>query len=350
LPLRLRCHLADIVPRYAQCELPRKDHAMMRKLAGAALLVLLSAAAQAQSGKLTLYTSQPDRIAAETVAAFNKQNPGVTVETFRSGTTEVMNKLSAEFLAGDPQPDVLFIADAVTMEGLKAEGRLLAYPEADVSAFPAAAYDRDKTYFGSKLITTGIIYNTAVPRPQSWLDLLAPAAKGQVVLPSPLYSGAAVIHMVAMSAAPALAPDYYGKLAENRAIAVQGNGAVVAQVAGGQRMYGVLVEFMALNAKAKGSPVDFVFPKEGVSAVTEPVAILKTAKHLESARDFVDFILSKPGQELAASQGFLPARDDVAPPPGLPRPAELTILPLDVAAATREAPALKERFSQLFGG
>ena len=314
------------------------------------LALVATASAHAQSGKLTLYTSQPDRIAAETVAAFNKQHPGVAVETFRSGTTEVMNKLAAEFLAGDPKPDVLFIADAVTMEGLKAEGRLLPYPEADVSAFPAAAYDRDKTYFGSKLITTGIVYNTAAPRPQSWLDLLAPAAKGQVVLPSPLYSGAAVIHMAAVGAAPALGSDYYAKLAENRAIAVQGNGAVVTQVAGGQRMYGILVEFMALNAKAKGSPVDFVFPKEGVSAVTEPVAILKTAKNPAAAKAFVDFILSKPGQELAAAQGFLPARTDVAPPPGFPKPSELTLLPLDMAAATRETQALKERFSQLFGG
>jgi iron(III) transport system substrate-binding protein len=236
------------------------------------------------------------------------------------------------------------------MEGLKGEGRLLPYPEADVSAFPTATYDRDKTYFGSKLITTGIIYNTAAPRPQSWRDLLTPAAKGQVVLPSPLYSGAAVIHMAAVTAAPTLGADYYAKLAENRAIAVQGNGAVVTQVAGGQRMYGVLVEFMALNAKAKGSPVDFVFPKEGVSAVTEPVAILKTAKNLAAAKAFVDFILSKPGQELAAAQGFLPARTDVAPPAGFPKPGELTILPLDMAAATRETQALKERFSQLFGG
>jgi iron(III) transport system substrate-binding protein len=317
---------------------------------GAFIVALLSGAAHAQSGKLMLYTSQPDRIAAETVATFNKQHPTVTVETFRSGTTEVMNKLTAEFLAGDPKPDVLFIADAVTMEGLKAEGRLLAYPQADVSAFPPAAYDRDRTYFGSKLITTGIVYNTAAPKPQSWLDLLAPAAKGQVVLPSPLYSGAAVIQMAAVSAAPALGPDYYAKLAENRAIAVQGNGAVVTQVAGGQRMYGVLVEFMALNAKAKGSPVDFVFPKEGVSAVTEPVAILKTAKNPEAAKAFVDFILSKVGQELAASQGFLPARTDVAPPSGFPKPSELTILPLDMGSATREANALKERFSQLFGG
>ncbi|HKX08499.1 MAG TPA: ABC transporter substrate-binding protein [Stellaceae bacterium] len=319
-------------------------------LAALLALALVSTPAHAQSGKLTLYTSQPDRIAAETVAAFNRLHPDVTVETFRSGTTEVMNKLAAELLAGDPKPDVLFIADAVTMEGLKAEGRLLPYLEADVSAFPSAAYDRDKTYFGSKLITTGIVYNTTAPKPQSWLDLLAPAAKGQVVLPSPLYSGAAVIQMAAVSAAPALGPDYYAKLAENRAIAVQGNGAVVTQVAGGQKMYGMLVEFMALNAKAKGSPVDFVFPKEGVSAVTEPVAILKTARNPAAARAFVDFILSKQGQELAASQGFLPARTDVAPPAGFPKPADLTILPLDMAAATRETRALKERFSQLFGG
>jgi iron(III) transport system substrate-binding protein len=319
-------------------------------LAALLALALVIASAHAQSGKLTLYTSQPDRISSETVAAFNKRHPDIAVETFRSGTTEVMNKLAAEFLAGDPKPDVLFIADAVTMEGLKAEDRLLAYPEADVSAFPAAAYDRDKTYFGSKLITTGIVYNTAAPRPQSWLDLLKPSAKGQVVLPSPLYSGAAVIHMAAVSATPALGPDYYAKLSENRAIAVQGNGAVVTQVAGGQKMYGVLVEFMALNAKAKGSPIDFVFPREGVSAVTEPVAILKTAKHPTAAKAFVDFVLSKEGQELAAAQGFLPARTDVAPPPGLPKPGDLTLLPLDARAATRDTQALKERFSQLFGG
>jgi iron(III) transport system substrate-binding protein len=245
---------------------------------------------------------------------------------------------------------VLFIADAVTMEGLKAEGRLLPYPEADVAALPAAAYDKDKTYFGSKLITTGIVYNSAAPRPSSWLDLVAAGAKGQVVLPSPLYSGAAVIHMAAVSADPALGADYYARLAGNGAVAAQGNGTVLTQVAGGQKMYGVLVDFMALNAKAKGSPIDFVFPKEGVSAVTEPVAILKTAKNPEAAKAFVAFILSKEGQQLAVRQGFLPARTDVDPPTGFPKPAELRILPLDMGKTLRETGALKERFGQIFGG
>ncbi len=327
----------------------------MTRLASAALLAGLLALmtptpGEAASGKITLYTSQPDKIAAETVAAFNKIEPNVKVEIFRSGTTEVMNKLQAEFVAGDPRADVLFIADAVTMEQLKADNRLLAFADADVAALPAAAYDKDFTYFGSKLITTGIMYNTLAKRPMSWQDLLAPEAKGQVVLPSPLYSGAAAIHMAALSDDKLLGPGYYAALAGNGAIAARGNGAVQTAVAGGQKMYGVIVEFMALNAKEKGSPVDFVFPKEGVSAVTEPVAILNTTKNPDAAKAFVSFILSKEGQELAVKQGFLPARKDVAPPSGFPAANELNIIPVDLKRAAGQDEMMKKKFAELFGG
>ena len=53
---------------------------------------------------LVLYTSQPDADAAETVDAFKAANPGVEVEIFRSGTSDLMTKLAAEFAAGSPQP------------------------------------------------------------------------------------------------------------------------------------------------------------------------------------------------------------------------------------------------------
>ena len=78
------------------------------------------------------------------------------------------------------------------MEKLKADGRLLAHAAADLSQFPAEAHDKDKTYFGSKLITTGIVYNTkAAMKPTSWTDLVKPEAKNQLAMPSPLNSGAA---------------------------------------------------------------------------------------------------------------------------------------------------------------
>src|SRR4051794_36185942 len=84
-----------------------------------------SAAAQAPRGKLVLYTSQPERDAAQTVAAFKRAYPNVEVDVFRSGTTEVMGKLAAEFAGGGAKADVLLLADAATMEALKKDDRLL---------------------------------------------------------------------------------------------------------------------------------------------------------------------------------------------------------------------------------
>jgi iron(III) transport system substrate-binding protein len=301
--------------------------------------------------KLVLYTSQPDRDAQQTVEGFRRKHPEVEVEIFRSGTTEVMNKLMAEIAAGGARADVLLIADALSMERLKAAGQLHAYPDADVREFPKDAYDAGKTYFGTKLITTGIVVNRSAPMaPRSWADLLRPEAKGQVVLASPLYSGAAAIHMGALAAVPALGPAYYDKLAANGALALRGNGAVLSAVASGQKMYGILVEFMALNAKAKGSPVDFVFPAEGVSIVTEPTAILRGTKNLAAARAFIDFLLSQEGQTLAASQGYLPARKDVAPPKGFPGAGQIRILPVDTSALLSQDEINKKRFAALFGG
>ena len=97
-------------------------------LSAAAALLAGWTAASAQT--LVLYTSQPDKDAAETTAAFSRRNPGVKVEIFRSGTTEIMNKLMAEIAAGDPKPDVLLVADSISLELLKKENRLLAHPGA----------------------------------------------------------------------------------------------------------------------------------------------------------------------------------------------------------------------------
>ena len=224
-------------------------------LSAAAALLAGWTAASAQT--LVLYTSQPDKDAAETTAAFSRRNPGVKVEIFRSGTTEIMNKLMAEIAAGDPKPDVLLVADSISLELLKKENRLLAHPGADVANLPAEAYDRDRTYFGTKLITSGIVYNTgAKERPASWKDLADPKYRGQIVMPSPLYSGAAAITVSTFAARPDFGWSYIEALMKgNQATAVRGNGAVLRSVASGEKAYGILVDFMALNAKQKGSPV-----------------------------------------------------------------------------------------------
>ena len=121
-------------------------------------------------------------------------------------------------------------------------------------------------------------------------------------------------------------------------------------VATGEKAYGVLVDFMAFTAKAKGSPVEFVFPKEGVPAVTEPVAILKTTANAPAAKAFVDFILSDAGQRLAVAQGYVPTKAGIANPDWLPPGTRIDLMPLDIQAILAATDGDKKRFADMFGG
>ena len=310
---------------------------------------LLSGPAAAQEGKLVLYTSQPNEDAQRSVDAFMAAHPGVEVDWVRDGTTKIMARLRAEFEAGAPQPDVLFIADSVTMEGLKAEGRLMAHPDADVSGLAPGLYDDERTWFSTKLITSGIVYNTGSDaKPATWADLVEGPCAGKVAMPSPLTSGAAAIHMTALTSEPQLGWDYYEKLAATGAVAQGGNGGVLKAVAGGEKLCGVIVDFLAIREAAKGAPIAFVFPPLGVSAVTEPVAILSTAKNPEAAKAFVDFLISRDGQALAAEMGYMPARADVPAPEGFPSRDAIRLMAFDPAKALADDEANKAKFSALF--
>ncbi|WP_258187741.1 ABC transporter substrate-binding protein [Trinickia symbiotica] len=306
--------------------------------------------AQAADDALVLYTSQPTADAQTTVDAFRKVHPEVRVEWVRDGTSQLMTRLEAEIAAGVTKPDVLLIADSLTMQALKQKGLLQPYLSDERGQYAPTLYDKEGYYYGTKLITTGIAYNTGSPfKPSSWNDLTRPEVKNQVTLPSPLYSGAAMIHLAALSANPQLGWAYYEKLKANGASAQGGNGGVLSAIASGAKICGMLVDFMAIREKAKGAPIEFVFPKEGVSVVTEPVAILKQARHVQAARAFVDFLLSKDGQKLVLSQGYIPALASLPVPPGFPSRDQIKPLPVDPARALAAAETNKARFNALFG-
>lgn len=319
-------------------------------LAATALSPLTVSNALAAEGRLVVYTSQPNADAQATIDAFTAAHPDIEVEWVRDGTTQMMARLSTEFEAGNPQPDILLIADMVTMEGLKQEGRLMAHPDADTSAYDDGLMDPEGYYFSTKLITTGIVYNTAAPFvPESWMDLVSDEAAGQVRIPSPLTSGAALIHLETLTGNLDAGWGYYETLAENGTIAAGGNGGTFNAVAGGEQLFGMVVDFLAIRERANGAPVEFVFPTEGVSAVTEPVAILSTAQNPDAAKAFVDFLLSAEGQQLAADQGYVPAHPDIDLPAGFPSRDAITVMPFDPAQALANSEENRIRFADTFG-
>jgi iron(III) transport system substrate-binding protein len=320
-------------------------------LAGLALAAIRPARAQALSGPLVLYTSQLEPDAAATVEAFRRRHPAVQVEWIRAGTGQVVTRLRAEIAAGAPRPDILLLADSLTFEALKAEGRLRPSPEVATGGIPAEHLDPGRAYFGTKLITTGIMHHARAPFvPRRWADLLEPRARNQVAMPSPAVSGAAAIHLQAVVQNPALGWGYVERLVANGAQARGGNGPVMQAVAGAERAYGIAIDYLPIREARNGAPVRFVFPEDGVSAITEPAAVLSTARNVPAATAFLSFLLSREGQELASRQGFLPADPEVAPPPGFPDPKTIRVMPFDAARAAREGEAVLRRFAQLSGG
>ncbi|MBV7433871.1 ABC transporter substrate-binding protein [Cardiobacteriaceae bacterium TAE3-ERU3] len=298
---------------------------------------------------LVLYTSQPNEDAQQTVDAFNKAHPDIEVEWVRDGTTKLMAKLQAELQSGVVNPDVLLIADAVTMEALKQDDRLAPYQSAEAEAYDESLYDAEGYYYGTKLITTGLVYNNrAAEQPAAWQDLTKPEYDNLIAMPSPLYSGAALITLSTLTSNPKLGWDYYQALADNHAAAQGGNGGVLKDVSAGSKAYGVIVDYLAIREAQKGAPITFVFPQEGGTAVTEPVAIMKDAKHRGAAEKFVDFLLSQDGQALVLSQGYLPAREDLGVPEGFPARDQIKLMPFDAAAALENSEADKQRFGEIF--
>src|SRR5690606_41486335 len=104
-----------------------------------------------------------------------------------------------------------------------------------------------------------------------------------------------------------------------------------------------------VHEAAQGPPVDVAFPAEGRSAGTEPVAILSTAKNPEAAKAFANCLLSEEGQQPASTQGYIPAREDIALPEGYPERSAIKVLGYDAADALANDMDNKEKFSEVMG-
>ncbi|WP_370628707.1 ABC transporter substrate-binding protein [Rahnella sp. PD12R] len=317
----------------------------------ATVLFTFANAAETASGKLVIYTSQAPEIAQQTVDAFKAAYPDVQVEWTRNGTTQLMNVLQTEMMAGDVKADVLLVADSINLGALKKDGKLMAYPDAPVSNISPDFYDKDKTWFGTKIIATVIAYNTKNAKPvDSWMALTDAQNKGQVAVPSPLYSGAALYHLHTAINTPDIGWAFYQKLAANGITPEGGNGPALKAVASGMAKYGVITDADIIRAKKQGSPIDLVYPKEGASFVTEPVAILAGAHNVPAAKAFVNFMLSPQGQQLVAKQGNRPIDATVPAPEGFAPVDSIKLLTLDSDKAVADDKQVRAKFTEIFGG
>lgn len=301
------------------------------------------------SAKLTLYTSAVQTDADGLKAAFNKKYPNVAMTIYRDGTEKVIAKLHAEQDAKSIQADVLLIADAPTMETLKAGSFLQTYKSPFASAFDKQFVDAEGYYTGTKIINSGLAINTTanLAKPAMWKDLLKPDYKGKLVSPSPQYSGAAALNYAVFLNNTAYGADFIKGLRANSMTIVQANGDALNKIISGEAPVGIVTDNGVRAAKAKGSPVEMIYPTDGAIPVTEPVGIVAGTKNLDAAKAFVDFVLSPDGQALIVTQNYIPLLPGVAPPTGVP--ATIKEFPVDAVAVAKQLPDAKKQFTDIFG-
>jgi len=302
-------------------------------------------------GKITIYTSVPEKIMDTIKADFEARFPEITLDVFRAGTGKVMAKLAAEMEAGAIAADLLWVAEPSSYEALKDKGVLLQFTPAEAEALPTEFRDPDGYYYAGRLICMVVGYNAEVePKPTGWKDLLNPAYKGKIGMATPVKSGAALATVGALTTHPDFGWKFYEDMAANGAMQLKSNSMVAEQLATGELAVGIVLDYMIRKAKAKGSPVDYVWPVEGAILIPSPIAIFNTSQNPEAAKVFVNYALSKEGQKALVELGnFIPVRPDVDPPPDTPGMAEIKSIPVDWVSIKEKTEELKDKFVAIYG-
>lgn len=292
------------------------------------------------SGTVTVYTSEPQAKIDEIIAAYTEDQPDVDVQVFRAGTGELKTRIATEKEAGGIQADVVLAADVPTFEAYAAEGDLQELDLQNDADVNQDLVDPEGYYVGTRIIPTVIAYNTgtgATP-PESWADLTKPEFRDQIAMPNPDVSGAAAFNTAVWLQQDDLGEQWLTALVDNNPTVLESNGPVGQAVADGTSDIGIVVDYVARELADKGSPIALNYPTDGVPYVSQPAGVFADSQNSEAANSFIDFLISREGQEIAVQQSYVPVRDDAGVPEGAPALADINLLnpDLEQIAATQD--------------
>ena len=302
---------------------------------------------------ITIYSSVHEDVLAAVAKEFNKRTPDVELKYFRLGTTKIIAKVNAEVKAGGIQSDLVWTAEPAYFEELKQRGLITKYLSPAAKDIPKVFIDPDGYYIGARILSIGLMYNTKLVKkaeaPRDWNDMLDPKWKDQIVHANPLYSGSATATVTGVTQNAAYGWAYYEKLRANGCTIIKGQGGSQRKVAGGEYKVGIGLDYGIRKMTAKGSPIQFVYPKSGSVTWGSPIAIFKASEHKAAAQKFVDFVLSPDGQKFLISQYIVSVNPKVASPKGAPPVLDILskALPVDWNYLVKNREELLKRFSKI---
>ena len=269
------------------------------------------------TGALVIYTPNAQTMLDAIIPVFEKES-GIKVQLVTAGTGELYQRIQSE--AGNPGGDVLFggsEAQAVQNKGLWAK-----YVSPNDKDMIAAGKNIDGVITPYVADGSNLLVNTQQIgdiKITGYKSLLNPKLKGRIAFGDPSQSSSAFAQLTDMLKAmggnytSAKGWDYVQSLIQNvDGKVIQSSAEVVKDVADGEYPVGLTYEDPSATYVRAGSPVKIVYPKEGAVYLPAGTEIIKGAKNLASAKEFIDFITSKKAQDIFGSKlTNRPLRKDV---------------------------------------
>ena len=197
------------------------------------------------------------------------------------------------------QADVIWGVGATNQLVFKNAGLLVPYAPKGLDRIQPLFRDKANppSWVGIDIYMSAFCFNTEVgkkhnlPAPTSWADLAKPVYKGHVVMPNPASSGTGYLSVasVLQRMGEAEGWKYLDAIHPNMAEYTKSGSKPCKDAAAGERAIGVSFEYVALEMKKKGAPVEMVLPKEGSGYEMEANALTRKGARNPAAKQFLDW-------------------------------------------------------------
>jgi iron(III) transport system substrate-binding protein len=315
-------------------------------LSGAPLVAQTLREKAEAEGKLMFYATFNAADSKTLIDGFKQLYPKIDAVFYRSTDSAMMERILTENRAGQNLWDVV-VTTSFYGHNLKKRGLLAAYDSAERKFYRDGYKDPQATWTSSYTNYAAFGYNSrAVAKtsvPKSFNDLLKPEWKGQIGMDSRAYEWFGTM-LKAMGEEKGLV--YMRELAKQTQL--RAGRTLLAQLVAAGEFTGALTAYSQTFEvlKPSGAPVDWVYLNP-VFANIHPTGVAAKAPHPNAARLFVDFVLSKRGQEVIRGMNRIPDRTDVTLDPRWTEGVKPTFAPAEVLDNFERYGKI---FHEIFGG
>ena len=268
-----------------------------------------------KEGEIVWYTTMSSDQSNAFMALFQRKYPFLKPSIVRLGGSALLSRILTETKAGKYYADVVHGTGEIVLP-LMNLGLLAPYVSPESKMIPEDLKDK-KGFWTSVYVNSVVLgYNTNLTKgqaiPRTYAELLQPKWRGRKISVDDTY--ATFLQGLISVWGKDKAVEYLKKLAEQDPVVMRGTTVRVQLAAAGEFPLVIAYANIIQNIAEKGAPIDWVALEPAVISVNTVMAAARGA-HPNAAKLFIDFALSKEGQEKLWDFQRIPSRSDVEPKP-----------------------------------